>query len=73
MSREEELQGELNETRDIAESATAANCRVIHDQRLLIEKMRATLEWYAAATYPDDGSGRPPEAFRRRALEALQQ
>jgi hypothetical protein len=29
------------------------------------------LKWYATATYPDDGSGRPPEAFQRRAKAAL--
>lgn len=35
------------------------------------EKLRAALEWYANAECPDDGSGRPPEAFQRRASEAL--
>ena len=29
------------------------------------------LEWYANATYPDDGSGRPQEAYRRRAIAAI--
>ena len=29
------------------------------------------LKWYAVATYPDDGSGRPPEAFQRKAKAAL--
>ncbi len=30
-----------------------------------------TLKWYATADYPDDGSGRPPEAYQRRAKETL--
>ena len=36
------------------------------------EPMRQALQWYATAIYPDDGSGRPSEAFQRRAKEALE-
>lgn len=34
-------------------------------------RCREVLEWYAAATYPDDGSGRPADAYGRRARERL--
>ena len=33
--------------------------------------MGEALRWYSTATYPDDGSGRPPENYQRRALKAL--
>ncbi len=35
------------------------------------ENLAAALRWYASATYPDDGSGRPPDAYQRRAKDAL--
>jgi hypothetical protein len=35
--------------------------------RIALEK----LAWYATATYPDDGSGRPPDAYQRRANQGL--
>lgn len=31
------------------------------------------LQWYATAVYPDDGSGRPPDAFQRIAKDAIKQ
>jgi hypothetical protein len=41
--------------------------RVIAALRIALEK----LAWYATATYPDDGSGRPPDAYQRRANQGL--
>lgn len=36
----EKLKVQLAEVRDHAESATAANCRTIHEQRLMIERLK---------------------------------
>jgi hypothetical protein len=46
---------------------------VIENVKLKCDLQRAvtTLRWYAAAHYQDDGSGRPADAYRRRAAETL--
>ena len=48
--------------------------RLSKERAELREQLAAVVEalkWYAVATYPDDGSGRPPEAFQRKAKAAL--
>jgi hypothetical protein len=36
-----------------------------------VDGLIKALEWYASATYPDDGSGRPSSAYQKHAKQAL--
>lgn len=61
-----------------AERDKVHRCEVIHRHRETIELLKDrekslvdAVEWYATASYPDDGSGRPPDAYRKIAADAL--
>ncbi len=69
-----QLAAERQRRATLEEQSHSAYCvfeKHANDLRAQLAAAREALEWYATATYPDDGSGRPPGAFQRRAKEAL--